>query len=176
MMFRIFYICILLTITSIPAYANDLPESLQTLCQQMKYKQYRQNSADYVAGIDVNGNSVASADLNSTGTSVINNPISIPIELDIAERYGLILPVGIELKPTLGQIEIYSNGKTTLNGRDITDQFKDICTENAEDVQPKNKEGHGQEKHIQLPSTDTINGKIEGQYPEIIRKKPKYNN
>jgi len=175
-MFRIFYLGILLIITTMPVYAEELPEDLQTLCKQMKYKKHTQSSANYIAGVDVHGNSVVSADLNSSGSQFVRSPIIIPVELDIAQRYGLTLPTGIELKPTIAQIEVYASGKTTLNGHDITDQFQHICTENEENIQAKSQEGHGQEKHIPLPSSNNINDKIEGQYPEIIRKKPKYNN
>lgn len=113
--------------------------------------------ADYVAGVDVHGKNVTPADLNS-GASVLPNPIIIPIEIDIASRYGIALPPDVEMKADILKINIFDDGRVTYNDQDITPNIKDIC----ENFDKENVSGDGQIESDVVPSEDTI----EGQYPE----------
>ena len=57
----------------------------------------------------------------------IREIIYIPVTIDMAERYGLSVPAGIELESTLGMIEIYKDGKILYDGKDISGNLEDEC-------------------------------------------------
>lgn len=63
------------------------------------------------------------------GTNQITIPdiIYIPVTINMAERYGLDVPAGIELESTLGMMEIYNDGKILYDGKDISGNIEDKC-------------------------------------------------
>jgi hypothetical protein len=61
------------------------------------------------------------------GAITIPEIIYIPVTIDMAERYGLSVPAGIELESTLGMMEIYKDGKILYDGKDISGNIKDEC-------------------------------------------------
>jgi len=76
-------------------------------------------SADvnYQPGVDVNGNSVAPADLNSGPQIGVPDVISFPLTLDLSTRLGL--SSDILARPVLGDIKV-SGGQVTFNGKSLT--------------------------------------------------------
>lgn len=76
-------------------------------------------SADvnYRPGVDVRGNSVAPADLNSGARIGVPDGFSFPLTLDLTERLGLSSDIMAE--PVLGEIKV-SGGKVTFNGEPLT--------------------------------------------------------
>ncbi len=76
-------------------------------------------SADvnYRPGVDVRGNSVAPANLNSGARIGMPDDFSFPLTLDLSERLGL--PSDIMAEPVLGEIKV-SGGKVTFNGEPLT--------------------------------------------------------
>lgn len=76
-------------------------------------------SADvnYKPGVDVRGNSVALADLNSGARIGVPDGFSFPLTLDLTERLGLSSDIVAE--PVLGEIKV-SGGKVTFNGEPLT--------------------------------------------------------
>ncbi len=140
-------------------------DGFQDLCDKVAIQKNNQPvwGADYVAGVDAYGNAVASADLGQGEGGVFNQDFFlIPVEIDLAERFGLILPRGVELKPEIFNMIISSKGRVFYGDDDVTSDARDACKEYYEenpDIRPVN---HGQKSGNTLPSDD----KIEGQYPE----------
>jgi hypothetical protein len=148
-----------------PAIAHAQDAAIAELCAHINaFQQLKEKGAQYVPGVDVNGNSVAPADLSSN-RSIINELIVLPIDIDIAGRYGLNLPAGIEIKPNIANIIISSDGHIAYGNEDVTASVKSLC-ENQKAQMKKNQsnqeEPHGHESANPVLSSD----KIEGQYPE----------
>ena len=74
-------------------------------------------SADYQPGVDVNGNSVASADLPSSGsTSPLIENFPIEIDQNIAGKFNL--PPGASPKAILGYVTVRNN-QAYFNGQPL---------------------------------------------------------
>ncbi|MEK7801240.1 MAG: hypothetical protein AAB276_02190 [Pseudomonadota bacterium] len=84
------------------------------------------HEADYKAGVDVNGNPVAPADLAGE-PSIFPNFISMPLTIDFADKLQKTLPQGMELKPSMGHLKLYASGKVEFNGQDITKPVALAC-------------------------------------------------
>ena len=131
---------------------------ISKLCSLVK-QEHNPAGADYVPGIDVHGNAVAPADLN-TGLGALD-PIEIPIKIDLASRYGLDLPADMSAEPEVANIKIFQSGDIEYNDKNITQNIEELC------------KNHGQDKSNPVPSekpkapaeTTPQNDKIEGQYP-----------
>lgn len=87
-------------------------------------------SANYVEGVDINGNPVAPADIpsenSSLAKSVIGKNVKIPVTIDLASKLSSSLH-DIELKPNMGNIEIFADGHAEWNGTDISSDLKTFC-------------------------------------------------
>ena len=91
------------------------------------------NNSAFAYDLCKNNKSIAHvprADVMHGGANAItiSDPIYIPVTIDMAERYGLTVPAGIELESTLGMMEIYKDGKILYDGKDISGSIKDRCT------------------------------------------------
>ncbi len=166
------YVLFSLVLFSSMAYAEEI--SLKTICKSSIHHIKHPVSADYVPGVDIHGNTVASADLNDNAPKYIKDPIFIPIEVDLAQRFGLNLPLGIELEPTVADLEIYQDGRIKYEGIELKQDIETLC-ENYHAHHKKNQsnqtEQHGHESRDPVLSSD----KIEGQYPDDQPKRPHYN-
>ncbi|MCB1782905.1 MAG: hypothetical protein KDI13_02825 [Alphaproteobacteria bacterium] len=115
----------------------------------------------------MHGKPVVSADLNNSSAHA-SPKIIIPLTINLADRYGLILPAGAEMKPEVARIEFDPDGRIIYNGQDITNKVQTICATQTE---------HGQPPSDSVASTPetTDDGKdvIKGRYPEDM---PTYNN
>ncbi|PCI98873.1 MAG: hypothetical protein COB14_07180 [Alphaproteobacteria bacterium] len=150
-----------------PVYAADKTD-VSALCRQLDDLR---NSAEYVPNVDVHGKHVAPADVSRSSSQYINNPIIIPIEIDLIDRFGLSLPTEISLKPTIASLKIYQDGRVKYNDEDVTERTLSLCKDKQEITHIPQSE-HGQRAHNPLPSSD----KIEGQYPDDRKSRaPHYN-
>ncbi len=80
-----------------------------------------QPSADvaYRPGIDVNGNSVAPADLNGGSNVAVPETIEIPIVIDLAERYGKPKATSKFMGETKFGKVVWRDGKAWYNGQPL---------------------------------------------------------
>jgi hypothetical protein len=56
-----------------------------------------------------------------------NKVIKIPLNIKLADRYGIDVPTGMDLESNFGTIAIYKNGDVTYNGSEISGDIKDAC-------------------------------------------------
>lgn len=155
-------------------------ETKEEFCSRLAvHEQDHVQGADYVPGVDVHGKSVVSADLSGASPPLLD-PTVIPVEIDLVTRYGLSVPVSVELAPGVARFEIFSDGRVIYNGQDLTQRIEAFCSEPDGDYKESAAQGHGQEIGNTVPSAFTKweEGKdvIKGSYPENIPEKPRYNN
>ena len=97
---------------------------------------YQQASGvEYVPGVDIKGQVVASADVSGSPIMRSFETIEIPVEADLVQRFGLNVPTGIELKPYVALISIHKDGRVDYNGQDISQKAHDMCNEGKSDEQ-----------------------------------------
>lgn len=172
---RLVLFVMFIDLLTLSTHGSAASEDIDTLCRTAEHYSARSApvGAEYVPGVDVHGKAVASADINESPQS-LHNPIIIPIELNLAQRYGLNLPLGIELKPTVADIKIFDDGHIQYNGVDISDQIETVCENRKAEhkkIQSNQTEQHGHESSDPVLSSD----KIEGQYPDDKQDRPHYN-
>ncbi len=145
-----------------PSIANAEQTTQEALCQYFNGRQEVSSGAEYVPGVDVHGNDVLGANVSDSGSSFLNDPIVIPVNVDLAQRFGLPLPNGINLEPTLSQIKIHADGHVSYNDQNVTQKVKAGCEVKPPVSTLKAEEGDGQDASDTVPSS----GIIKGQYPE----------
>lgn len=168
----VIFFTLLLSLPFNMAMASE--QNIKTLCKYSNHDDTNIPGAEYVPGVDVDGNPVAPADLGSSPSGHIYNPVIIPIEIDLAARYGFTLPADVELKPTVADIKIFQDGRIQYNGKDISNNIETFCSNyqnQNKKIQSDQAEQHGHETHDPVISSD----KIEGRYPDDAQKRPKYN-
>lgn len=121
---------LVLILMTTAAYAEKAEQAgdIKTLCDVLeKYtKPTGAQGADYVAGVDVHGNSVVSADVSGSSAAA-SHPVRIPIEFDLAQKYGLTQYEGIYMKPEVAMIEVSPDGHVKYDGKDISAQARSSC-------------------------------------------------
>ena len=164
--FRKIFLCGIITISFVHTSGA---EDISSLCEQIKTNETL--SADYKPGVDVHGNKVVPADINSSASNFLNDPIVIPLEVDLIERFGLSLPTEITLNPTVANIQIHQDGRIQYNDKDVSDKIISEC-QKEEKNRNNTVEEHGHKPKDTVPSSD----KIEGQYPDdTTPPRSKYN-
>ncbi|MGH1377363.1 MAG: hypothetical protein ACRBB3_00945 [Alphaproteobacteria bacterium] len=149
------------------AYASG-ENDIVAICGKLKDLK---NGVSYVPNIDVYGNPVTPADVSNAKSNFVNDPVIIPIEIDLLDRLNLSLPTEISLKPTVASLHIYKDGQVKYNGEDVTGRALSLCKSKQEITNIPQSE-HRQNAHNPLPSSD----KIEGQYPGDVKPNtPRYN-
>jgi len=113
---------LLLTI-AMPAYAQN-----QAAFCKLWFTHKNVKSADYEAGVDVEGKPVKPADLNDQSGIFSGDAIRIPLTIDLAEQLEGKLPDGTEMQAGISMISISRNGKVTLDDQDISDSAYEVCT------------------------------------------------
>lgn len=83
-------------------------------------------SPDYKAGVDVDGNPVAAADINSVPVNAAPDYVEVPMTIDLAKRMNLP-QVGAEAEMPVANLKLYKNGKVEFNGQDISSQASTLC-------------------------------------------------
>jgi len=173
------FLTVFLAFSAYPALAaaeEVLP--VPTLCQVATHHQ-PDADVNYTGGVDVHGNPVVPADIQSTPHFNLPDPVVIPVEMDVLRTMGVELPVsGIESTTEFSEIRIYRDGRVEYNGHDIQREVGVFCggeTEAAET--PANAAGEGataqpvtinpavsggQDQTHVIKSGDDV---IEGRYP-----------
>ena len=62
---------------------------------------------------------------------IATDPVFIPVNIDMAERFNRGIPDGTELESTIGMMEIYKDGRILYDGKDISGDIKDACEDGA---------------------------------------------
>lgn len=152
-----FSLCLtfLLFLMSSSAYATDLCDSLKknTL------------SPDYIPNMDVYGQPVTPADINTNSYGgFLNDPIVIPLNIDLAQRYNIVLPDFTDMETTILNVKVFNDGRILVGENDVTEKIRFHC-ENHKKNKPTQSQNNGQSHADAVASTDKKEDKIEGQYP-----------
>lgn len=112
-------------------------------------------SPDYKAGVDVDGNPVASADINSVPVNAVPDYVEVPMTIDLGKKMGLFSKEA-EIKMPVANLKIYNNGKIEYNGQDISSHTGTLCgvaeqKSEAKDI-AKVVPAAGQDQMIAAPS------------------------
>ena len=78
-------------------------------------------------GEDARGKKVVPADINAAPMGLSAEPVVIPLTVDLARRLQNQNIDGLELKGTLGFLEVAPSGRVTYNGQDLTPQVYAVC-------------------------------------------------
>jgi len=100
-------------------------EPKRALCDVIKTSK----GAAYRAGVDVNGNAVTPADLN-TPAMALPDVIKIPLEFNLAQRLsalGVNTLNNTRSVGALGTVDVYMDGRVEFNGEDITQRSRALC-------------------------------------------------
>ena len=109
----------LITAHATPIYAQTTVQITQADCSRLVTHVASADVA-YQPGVDVNGNAVAPADLNSQPQIRVPDVISIPVTIDLATNLGINTP--FLARPTVGEVQVTSDGRVTFNGQPVGDQ------------------------------------------------------
>lgn len=155
---RCFSSFFLLFCLNFPAFADENTPDFNVLCQYLHKEKpvigiRSVATADYVPGVDIHGNKVASSDVDGSQKSFLSTPIIIPVQLDLLNRAGVAVPAGLFSDAIVGDIKIYDDGTFVFGEEDISSQVESFCDNPIEE--------HRQKEPNPLPSSD----KIEGQFP-----------
>lgn len=122
---------VILTVLLLIPFSAFAEKQTEAVCDTLsKYKKINNQSATYQPGVDVNGNAVASADLNSPST-IFQNVTKVPLTVDLAQRLASLQGKGIEVKANFGQnfnmLSIHPDGRVTFGDDDFTSDVKTVC-------------------------------------------------
>ncbi len=118
---RYFLITVFFTLMALPVMAQTVQYSeCKTLAEYMP-----QAGVNYEPGVDVNGKSVAPADLNAAPFEM-PDVMSIPLSIDLARRLP-DPPQGMEADASVGFLEVHKDGRIVFEGKDWTPQVYAIC-------------------------------------------------
>ena len=105
---------------------------VRAFCQQVVAYQ-SSGDADYVPGIDIDGNAITPADLSTIEVPIVD-PVDFNFEVDIADYFDLTgaFPEGSKVEPVLADLEIYQDGRILYNGQDISVPVLERCREDVD--------------------------------------------
>jgi hypothetical protein len=97
------------------------------------------NDVAYQPGVDVDGNAVVPADLNTNFMGGVLNIIKVPLEFDLAQRIAGLNINGVrqglvDNSSSLGVLEFHQTGKVMYNGQDITRPMMNLCAKSHREV------------------------------------------
>ncbi|MCB1720574.1 MAG: hypothetical protein KDI11_02350, partial [Alphaproteobacteria bacterium] len=154
-----------LAMTSFINDAQAQDASLAVMCKALP--DYRApKGVEYVPGAEA----VVPADLNPLKAPGLD-VVKIPIDVILSERFQAVkIPSDLELKPTVGMISVYRDGRVEYDGQDVSGQAYSLCGKSVGIVEPSE---HGQKGNDGLKSQpevtdvkESIEGEVlEGQYP-----------
>lgn len=84
--------------------------------------------AEYEAGVDVNGNPVAAADIDEP-LQALEYPLAVPIEIDFLRSFNVGTQDGLEINPEIGYLLLQEDGRVEYNGQDISKHVTVKCAE-----------------------------------------------
>lgn len=125
------YIMLVTVSFASPAFAADKTDGISSsiaveriMCQPAMVHT-PSNDVAYKPGVDVNGNPVASADLNPAPQAMPTTYTEVPLNIDLAKKLNLSQPAVME--GNFGNLKIYNDGRVVYNGQDITNQANVVC-------------------------------------------------
>ena len=129
------------------------------ICSKLYVPATGNQSPNYQAGIDVHGNAVVPADINSAENAGPDY-VEVPMTIDLAKRMG-VAPTGAEMQMPVANLKLYKNGKVEYNGQDISSNAASLCgVAKKSEVVPKSipmiEPAAGQDQMISAPS-ETVN-------------------
>lgn len=95
------------------------------ICSKVYVPATGTQSPTYHAGMDVNGNAVAPADVNPIADAAPDYT-EVPMTIDLAKRMG-VAPVGAEMQMPVANLKLYKDGRVEYNGQDISSNAATLC-------------------------------------------------
>ncbi len=105
-----------------PALAQEGDNS--ALCRILQA--HNGQGAAYQPGVDVDGKPVAPADFNPMLKHDFD-VVEIPVEINLAEKFGIDVEDGMKLEPTVGTFKIYQDGRVMYGEQDLSNKAMAAC-------------------------------------------------
>lgn len=115
---------------AVPVNAQQL--TLETACSHISSGA---SGAEYKAGVDVKGNPVAPADIETeAGTELIKYPLTIPVDIDAirfmdANTAQALVNAGADLETNIANVILQEDGHVEFNGVDLSDRIDFECVD-----------------------------------------------
>lgn len=145
-----------------PAMAADPTDGVspsvavgRIICEK-RYIHQPDEGVAYQPGVDVNGNAVEGADLNSSPVQVPDY-IEVPLTVELSKAFNISLNEGGELKSVIGSLKLFRDGKVEYNGADVTSQAEQFCGTNL--VEP---EAEAEVYRVPEPAKAPVAGSVAG--------------
>jgi hypothetical protein len=71
---------------------------------------------------------VVPADINADVKNPYSDPIIVPVEIDLIERFDLPPQEGVTLEPSVAGLAIYDDGRVLYNGEDVFGDIETVCS------------------------------------------------
>ncbi|MDY0028588.1 MAG: hypothetical protein RBR86_01455 [Pseudobdellovibrionaceae bacterium] len=113
----------------VPAVAADQTDGASesiAVAKMMCEKRYVTDDAAYQSGVDVDGNAVVAADINSSPIDVPDY-MEVPLTYDLSKALQISLNDGGELKAVVGSLKLFKDGHVEFNGIDVTENASKFC-------------------------------------------------
>ncbi len=151
-----------------PAMAADKTDGVSesiAVAKMMCEKRYVTDDAAYQPGVDVDGNAVASADINP---SPINVPdyMEVPLTYDLSKALQISINDGGELKAVVGSLKLYKDGRVEFNGIDVTENASKFC--GTQLVEPAEEEVYRAPAPVQKPVAGSVAASTTGPEPDPL--------
>jgi len=129
-MHLIFIVLLMIASTHVKAHAQEKegvmnPEN-SALCRLLD-KQSAVKGAIYQPRVDEKGKPVMPADVAGVSTFGMPDVITIPLDVSLQNRLRALKEFGFDADTNLGVAEIYSDGKVSVNGQDVSSQTGILC-------------------------------------------------
>lgn len=135
----VFMLCLIpgVSLASYAEYRNGkvLVHLTRDECRKLivNHKHHPRDDVAYKPGTGARGKPVLPADVGGTPVFKFPEKITVPIDLNLVERFGLDVEKGIELKPEISELTIHQDGRVSFNGTPLEDKttqyLKSICRE-----------------------------------------------
>lgn len=115
--------------TQVQAQVNN------AMCEFLPVKEHFVG-ADYVPGVDVDGNPVIPADVKQQADRYLD-VIKIPVNIELVRNMGLdaVVPAGTEMQGNFGVVEVHKDSTVKYNGEVITTQAYAYCGKQPFDIE-----------------------------------------
>jgi len=129
---RLLIVLFMLAAFTLPARAGNQ----EALCEVLPVKE-NFVGADYVPGVDVNGNPVVPADVKASANDILD-VVKFPVTVDLAQQLNQQLPPGTEMDAPVAMIEVHKNSTVTYNGQDMTAEVYALCDKEPFNIEAAN--------------------------------------